>query len=173
VLTDNQGTGRSAPHALEPRAVVACRRPQAKGLRILPGMTGTGDSRLWVFPLGVLLSALLVSCGGEDGGTSAADSSTPASPTASEEAGGEPAPPPGTPECGDVWQEDAKLPRRYGGCAAEGVYVKRESLSCESGQVMVHYGDRFYAVLGGTIHQTSGPLEEDRGYKLTVRGCTA
>lgn len=81
--------------------------------------------------------------------------------------------PEGTPECSAVWQEGAALPRTYAGCADPDGYVERDVLACSSGQRMVRYADRFYGVLGGTIHQASGPLEQDRDYMAAIRRCRA
>jgi hypothetical protein len=38
---------------------------------------------------------------------------------------------------------------------------------------MVSYGDRFYAVLGGTIHAAESSLDDDRGYRNAVASCRA
>jgi len=38
---------------------------------------------------------------------------------------------------------------------------------------MVRYADRFYGVLGGTVHEVTSPLDHDRDYLAAVRRCRA
>lgn len=117
-----------------------------------------------------LAALALASCGQQDGGGSAEeqrDAEASSSP-AGEEA------PAGTPDCSEVWQEGAAIPRAYKGCADEaGVYVERDVLGCSSGQRMVRYADRFWGVLGGTVNEAQGSLEEDRDYRTSMRNCSA
>lgn len=78
------------------------------------------------------------------------------------------------PACDSVWQEGATLPRSYRGCVdGSGTLVPRDALGCSSGQRMVSHADRYYAVLGGTIHEATTPLAEDREYRAAVRSCRA
>lgn len=79
------------------------------------------------------------------------------------------------PACETVWQDGAKLPRSYDGCVDDaGALVPRDALGCSSGQRMVTYADRFYGVLGGTIHEAaSSPLADDPDYRAAVRSCRA
>lgn len=82
--------------------------------------------------------------------------------------------PAGTPDCSEIWQAGSKIPRTYKGCADEaGSYVERDVLGCSSGQRMVRYGDRFWGVLGGTVNEAGGSLDEDRDYKKSMRNCSA
>ena len=105
----------------------------------------------------------LTGCGEDAGGPQAGDTSTPASPSASNDA----------PDCTAVWQKGGELPRSYDGCNAEAGFVARDTLGCSSGQRIVRYGDHFYAVPGGTIHETESPLEDDRGYRVALASCRA
>ena len=105
----------------------------------------------------------LAGCGEDSAGQEAENTSPPASPSASNDA----------PDCTAVWQEGSKLPRSYGGCNADEGLVATDMLECSSGQRMVRYGDHYYAVLGGTIHETESPLQDDRGYRVAVASCRA
>lgn len=78
---------------------------------------------------------------------------------------------PGKPDCADVWSDGAKLPDSYAGCNAEAGFVPRDRLGCSSGQVMVRYDDRFYAVLGGTIHASESSLSDDVRYRKAIASC--
>lgn len=119
----------------------------------------------------LLLGCLgLASCG-EDSPVAGDETSSPTG-EASVEPSGEPVPP-GTPVCSDVWSEGAELPRNYKGCDEDGVLVEADGLGCSSGQRIVRYADHFYAVLGGTIHETDAPLDEDRDYRAAERRCRA
>lgn len=111
----------------------------------------------------------LAACGQQGGG----DTAEQPSPKTSASAAGEEAPP-GAPACAEVWQEGGPIPRSYQGCADEaGVYVERDVLGCSSGQRMVRYDDRFWGVLGGTVNEAQGSLEEDRDYRTSMRNCSA
>ena len=118
----------------------------------------------------VLAVLALASCGQDEGADSA---DRPAGDASSSSPGGEPAPA-GTPDCAQVWQAGADIPRGYQGCADDtGAYVERDALGCSSGQRMVRYGDRFWGVLGGTVNEAQGSLEEDRDYRVSMRNCSA
>ena len=111
----------------------------------------------------------LAACGQQDGG----DTAEQPSPKTSASPAGEEAPP-GTPACAEVWQEGGPIPRSYQGCADEaGAYVERDVLGCSSGQRMVRYDDRFWGVLGGTVNEAQGSLDEDRDYRTSMRNCSA
>ncbi|GAB2444605.1 hypothetical protein GCM10027062_25740 [Nocardioides hungaricus] len=93
--------------------------------------------------------------------------------TAQDPAGTDPSSADG-PACDTVWQADQALPRAYRGCVdASGALVPRDVLGCSSGQRLVSYGDRYYAVLGGTIREGSSPLADDPEYRAAVRSCRA
>lgn len=122
-------------------------------------------------PALLLLASLgLVSCG-DDSPVAAEETSSPAGETSGEPSG-EPVPP-GTPVCSEVWTEGAELPRRYKGCDEDGAFVAADGLGCSSGQKIVRYAEHFYAVPGGTIHETADPLDEDREYRAAERRCRA
>jgi len=78
---------------------------------------------------------------------------------------------PDWPACGDVWVADARLALGYKGCLEGDEAVKADNLSCSSGQRIVRYDDSFFAVAGGTIYETSGPLEKVKVYLQKVRTC--
>ena len=131
------------------------------------------------------LALSLAACGGDSDSTAtdpdASDSSTAtdtASPTEAtetsepSETASETTPPtPDWPACGDVWVADARLALGYKGCLEGDTAVKADNLSCSSGQRIVRYDDSFFAVAGGTIYETSGPLEKDKLYLQKIRTC--
>jgi len=135
------------------------------------------------------LALSLAACGGDSDSTAtdpdASDSSTATDPTAgtasptevtetsepSETASETTPPTPDWPACGDVWVADARLALGYKGCLEGDTAVKADNLSCSSGQRIVRYDDSFFAVAGGTIYETSGPLEKDKVYLQKVRTC--
>ncbi len=119
-------------------------------------------------------------CGGDSGSAAAdpgdADSSDTSTPTPTEptaEATDSPPATPAWPACGEIWVADARLPHGYKGCLEGQEAIKADNLSCSSGQRIVRYDDRFYAVAGGEIHQASGPLEKDKEYLKSIRVCRA
>lgn len=138
-------------------------------------MLGNGETRAFVASLALLASMGLTSCGSEEPTTArpsrGAESASEASSTSTSKST-EPAPS-GTPECSEIWQDGRRLPRFYAGCVEGETYVKRDSLGCSSGQRMVTYADRFYAVLGGDVHEATEPLDKDRDYTAAVRRCRA
>ena len=133
------------------------------------------------------LALSLAACGGDSDSTAtdpdASDSSTvsdTASPTEAtetsepSETASETTPPtPDWPACGDVWVADARLALGYKGCLEGDTAVKADNLSCSSGQRIVRYDDSFFAVAGGSIYETSGPLEKDKVYLQKIRTCRA
>lgn len=133
--------------------------------------------------LGRLLSAALLpvlllagACGDDEPGpTAAADASTTGSPTT-----GPTGPTTGStgstdalPDCAEVWVADARLPRGYAACADAGEAVRPERLHCEFGKPLLTHADRFWAVPGGTVHRSHGPLGEDPDYRAALASCTA
>ncbi|HWJ67500.1 MAG TPA: hypothetical protein VNT31_12550 [Nocardioides sp.] len=119
---------------------------------------------------------LLSGCGGDDASaddpaTTNGSASTPATDDASTAAASSTPAPAGTPECADVWQADATLPRAYRGCALDGLLVAPDRLGCSSGQALVRYDDRYWAVAGGPIAATEGPLLDDQAYADAVETC--
>ena len=125
----------------------------------------------------LLAAALLVGCGSETGSTGSQTASGSATPSSSPEStqstdpSGSATPTADTPACSAVWTADATLPRGYDGCAQDGALVAQDALGCSSGQRMIRFDDRFYAVPGGLIYQTDGGLEQDRAYRKAVAIC--
>lgn len=138
-------------------------------------------------PALLLTVAVLGACGGqepEDSASSASPASSESessdassSPTAGESpsatASASPSPevPADAPACEQVWQDGERLPRGYRGCVDAGTYVPSDVIGCSSGQRLVRHADRWYAVLGGTVHEASSPLDKDREYVADVRVC--
>jgi hypothetical protein len=123
--------------------------------------------------------ALASGCGGDSGSEAADPAGTSSSQTepsqtepTAEATDSAPTTPP-WPACEEVWVEGAKLPGAYRGCLESDQPVEADNLSCSSGQRIVRYADRFYGVPGGTIKQTDGPLDKDKGYLKSVRVCRA
>ncbi len=131
----------------------------------------------------VLPLALLSACGDDsdssatdpaDSGTSSpAVTDSPSTTDPSESSSDATPEPRDWPACESVWVEGGKIPVRYHGCLDGTDEVAADNLSCSSGQRIVRYQDRFYGVAGGTIYQTSGPLEKDKQYLKMVRTCRA
>lgn len=123
---------------------------------------------------------LLAGCGSDDGsaedGTSPSarpSSSAPASsasPTAAAKPTTTPAPA-GTPDCAQVWQVGSTLPKGYDGCAEAGLLVAPDGLGCSSGQVLVRYDQRLWAVRGGAIAGGDTPLQDSEEYRKIVSTC--
>jgi hypothetical protein len=121
--------------------------------------------RVPLVAVGCGLAISLAACGGSDPET-AGDTASGA--TTSDPAGAAS----GEPACADIWVDGQELPRRYAGCTEDGETVKADKTSCSSGQVLVTYGDRFYAVLGGPVNETDG-LSDDKDYRQAERSCLA
>ena len=77
----------------------------------------------------------------------------------------------GAPDCAGIWKGGGELPKSYDGCNSAAGFVASDKLGCSSGQRMVRYDDSFFAVAGGSIYETSGPLEKDKLYLQKVRTC--
>jgi hypothetical protein len=125
------------------------------------GRGPAGATRFVAVAAVVLLA--LAGCGEEDAPPRAAEPSSSPSPSVSN----------GAPDCTVIWRGGGELPRSYHGCNSGAGFVPTDALGCSSGQRMVRYGDHFYAVPGGTIHETESPLEDDRGYRDAVASCRA
>lgn len=113
---------------------------------------------------------ILTACGEE-----ADDSATDPEPTSeTTAASGSPAPSesqaPTAPACADVWVDGGTLPQGYQSCAEGDVTVPADALGCSSGQEIVRYADRFFAVPGGMIRETSG-LRRDQDYLDAITTC--
>ncbi len=128
---------------------------------------------------GLLLGA--TACGSDGAADDAASASSPAvssaaasSPTASTAAAASPAASAAAPQpCSEVWAADRTLPKTYTGCLDGGDLVPADAFECSSGQVLVTYLDRYYAVLGGPVNDVGAPLDASRQYQSAWRSCTA
>lgn len=109
----------------------------------------------------------LTACGGSDEGA-AEDPATNTAADDSADAGSSA----GEPACSDVWIDGEELPQGYSGCTDDGEMVKADKTNCSSGQVLVIYADRFYAVLGGPVNETDG-LAQDEDYRQAELSCLA
>lgn len=125
--------------------------------------------------VGMAAAILLFPACGEDSSTTADDparsTGTPDSSTSS------PAPSDSTssasdaPACADVWQAGAKLPKPYRGCLDGDRVDRGHGLPCSSGQHLYSYDDHYYAVAGGVITDTGGPLNKSKKYLADAHRC--
>lgn len=109
-------------------------------------------------PLLALAATVLTACGGSSSGQES-NASSPSSAS------------PSGPSCSAVWSGDT-LPQRYQGCVADSGFVRAARQSCSSGQVIVTFDNRYYAVPGGPINDV-GSLEGSAQYRQAVRRCRA
>ncbi len=112
------------------------------------------------------LALALSACGsstGDDAQTAA--ESTGATETSSS------APAQAEPACAAVWASGQDLPEDYSGCSEEGTWVKADAQRCASGQVLVTFGDRFYAAKGQQVNDAGSPLSENPQYQRAVKSC--
>ncbi len=116
--------------------------------------------------VGCGLAIALVGCGGSDPET-AEDTTTTEQTSDAADAGGS-----GQPDCDEIWVDGQQLPQRYAGCLEGEETVKAEKQRCSSGQVLVTYDDRFYAVLGGPVNETDG-LSDNKDYRQAESSCLA
>ena len=114
--------------------------------------------------LPLLLAALVLAGCGDDSADEAADDSGPSSGSAS------PSATPDGPECSEVWSGES-LPKDYDGCVRDSEIVEPDKRSCASGQVIVTFDDRYYAVLGGPVNDVGAPLEDSAQYRRASRSC--
>lgn len=125
--------------------------------------------RRWVPVVAAVVAVVAAGCGSDDADPSPAPVATESATTPS--AASIPA---GTPPCAVVWQDGATLPRPYDGCVDDsGELVPSDPLACSSGQKIIRYDDRFYAVPGGTVHAADAPLSEDSEYRAAALRCRA
>jgi hypothetical protein len=117
------------------------------------------------FPLSLplLLAALVLAGCGDDSSDTGADGGTPSGSES-------PSTTPEGPECSEVWSGDT-LPKNYDGCVRDSEMVAADKRSCASGQVVVTFDDRYYAVLGGPVNDVGAPLEESDQYRRAMRSC--
>ena len=110
---------------------------------------------------GVLL--LSAGCGSDDGGT--ATDPAPTAPTSST------APAAAHPDCATVWVEGSRLAAGYRGCDADGTFVAARRIECSSGQTIVRYDNRYWAVRGGLIKAVDGGLNASKAYLDDLGTC--
>jgi len=108
-----------------------------------------------------LLGSALSGCGEE----------TPRDPSASESTASPSSEVPEGPVCAEVWVDGASIPGSYRGCVDADTWVAAEATRCDSGQVLVVYGDRFYGAKGATVNDVGGPLDDSDQYRRAVRSC--
>ncbi len=114
--------------------------------------------------VGGLAALALAGCGNASSST-ATDGTSSAPPSSG-------APASSLPDCTAVWVEGKTLPAAYAGCHGTAGDVKAHKIGCSSGQTIVIYTQSYYAVLGGSIHQTANILK-DQGYLHSIRSCRA
>ncbi|WP_232679446.1 hypothetical protein [Nocardioides sp. R-C-SC26] len=128
----------------------------------------------------MLTTVLLVAAGGcgddgpgpvaRDPEPGSAGAATPADATGSETSADATSGPP----CVDIWKDGELLPRRYAGCTDEdGGWIAAAKRECSLGIPLITFGDAFYAVPGGPVNPTQGPVEKDRDYRSALASCTA
>ena len=123
-------------------------------------------SRAGVLLLCSLLGVWLSGCGEgtaddqADGGSTA----TPASDSS-------PTDVPDGPSCVEVWVDGNALPESYKGCVDGDTWVKAESTRCDSGQVLIVYGDRYYGAKGAVVNDVGTALQDSAQYRRAVRAC--
>jgi hypothetical protein len=123
-------------------------------------------SRAGVLLLCSLLGVWLSGCGEATSDTEAEGGSTatPASDSS-------PTDVPDGPACAEVWVDGNALPESYRGCVDGDTWVKAEATRCDSGQVLIVYGDRFYGAKGAVVNDVSTALQESAQYRRAVRAC--
>lgn len=123
--------------------------------------------RAAVLVLGTLLGLALTGCGEE----------TPQNPVAAPSTQSpEPSQTPTTelpdgPDCAAVWVADGDLPGSYEGCLDGDSWVAADATRCESGQVLVVYGDRYYGAKGARVNDVGAPLDSSDQYQKAKRAC--
>ncbi|WP_203336834.1 hypothetical protein [Nocardioides limicola] len=75
------------------------------------------------------------------------------------------------PDCAALWVDGGTLPEEYDGCVADGVLVEADGFPCEFGIPLFTYADRYYAVAGGRINETDGPLANSEQYLNAFDSC--
>lgn len=121
--------------------------------------------------LAAAILTLLAACG-DDEPTTASDPSAEPDDTSSQPTEGETAEVPDWPSCAEIWVDGADLPQGYKGCLDGDTEVKADRQPCSSGQVLVTYDERFYAVVGGPVNETEG-LAQDSQYRSAKQSCLA
>ena len=76
----------------------------------------------------------------------------------------------GMPACDSVWVDGRTLPQKYHGCTAAAGLIAPVRHRCEYGVSIVLYDNRFYAVPGHPVIETSG-LDSSHRYRSALRSC--
>jgi hypothetical protein len=124
--------------------------------------------RAGVLLLCSLLGVWLSGCGeetpdGELAGESTGTSESSDTPSESDVPDG--------PSCTEVWVDGEAIPGSYKGCVDGDAWVAAESLRCDSGQVLIVYGDRYYGAKGAVVNDVGAPLDDSDQYRRAVRSC--
>lgn len=130
----------------------------------------TGPRRAWLAAPLLLVLAGAGACGDEATQAGEAPGAPSAAPSAGP-SGDAAAVPAGTPACAEVWLPGGTLPQDYRGCEQDGALVAADGLACSSGQRIVRFDDRWYAVPGGPVQEATSPLDDDPDYLADVRSC--
>ena len=122
--------------------------------------------------VGMAAVVLLFPACGEDSSTTADDTASSAASSESTSQSSDPTSPASDePACDDLWQDGAKLPKPYRGCLDGDHVDKGHGLPCSSGQHLYSYDDHYYAVAGGVITDTGGPLKKSQEYLADAHRC--
>lgn len=124
--------------------------------------------RVGVLLLCSLLAVWLGGCGSETPDDSVAGESTgtPESDDSTSESGG-----PDGPSCEETWVAGQAIPGGYEGCVDGDTWVAAEATRCESGQVLIVFGDRYYGAKGAVVNDVGTPLDDSDQYRRAVRSC--
>lgn len=122
--------------------------------------------RAGVLLLCSLLGVWLSGCGEATPDDQAGDgsSATPAADSSSTDA-------PDGPSCAEVWVDGNALPASYRGCVDGDAWVNADTTRCDSGQVLIVYGDRFYGAKGAVVNDVGTALQDSAQYRRAVRAC--
>lgn len=77
------------------------------------------------------------------------------------------------PECDSVWQQGALLPEKYRGCLLDDEEVTPEVVDCSSGQRVMLYDNKYWAVEGHKIQYAPEGLDNSAAYAEMLYGCRA
>jgi hypothetical protein len=122
---------------------------------------------------GLLAAGLLAGCGSDTSKTVAQDPGAANSAASPSSAASSAPSSPRTPRCAQVWQNGARLPQPYRGCATAAGWVKAQVYQCEDGHRLVTYAHAFYASPGRTISRAATTLAKDQGFRHTMAACGA
>lgn len=113
----------------------------------------------------IALLLALTSCGSDDGGGDTKTNDTKTNDTNS--------PPAASTSCDDIWIAGETLPEDYDGCDRGDTIEAPAVLDCTDGSKMTGFDDRFYAKLGGEIHEASGEIANDKAYSAFLDECAS